>query len=51
MQDLVNRYRPDIFWSDGEYEASETYWKSKEFIAWLYNDRQALIFLNKNTYL
>jgi alpha-L-fucosidase len=26
-----------VIWSDGEWEADENYWKSKEFLAWLYN--------------
>ena len=39
IYDLVNTYRPEYIWSDGEWEAPDTYWKSKEFLAWLYNDR------------
>ncbi|WP_316766599.1 alpha-L-fucosidase [Pedobacter frigiditerrae] len=38
MKDLVNTYKPDVFWTDGEWEASAETWKSKEFLAWLYND-------------
>lgn len=38
MKDLVMRYQPDIFWPDGEWDHSDTTWKSREFIAWLYNE-------------
>lgn len=37
MVELVNKYKPHYIWSDGEWEASDTYWRSKDFIAWLYN--------------
>lgn len=39
IKDLVVRYKPDIVWSDGDWEAPCSYWNCKEFIAWLYNDR------------
>ena len=38
MKDLVNRYQPDIFWPDGEWSQSDTTWRSKEFISWLFNE-------------
>lgn len=38
MKDLVNRYHPDIFWTDGEWDFLSEQWKSTEFLAWLYNE-------------
>jgi alpha-L-fucosidase len=38
MVELINKYEPQVLWSDGEWEAPYEYWKSTEFIAWLYDD-------------
>ena len=38
MKDLVNRYKPDIVWPDGEWDHPSEKWKSVEFLAWLYNE-------------
>lgn len=38
MKDLVMRYKPDIFWTDGEWDYPSEKWKSTEFLAWLYNE-------------
>ena len=38
MKDLINSYQPDVFWTDGDWDASAETWKSQEFIAWLYNE-------------
>jgi alpha-L-fucosidase len=50
LYDLVERYEPDLIWSDGAWEANSTYWNATDFLTWLvhnssvrdhvvYNDR------------
>jgi alpha-L-fucosidase len=39
LRELVNRYRPAVIFSDaGEWDEDEAFWKTKEFLAWLYNN-------------
>jgi len=38
MKDLINTYQPDVFWTDGDWEDSDTLFQSREFLAWLYNE-------------
>lgn len=41
LKDLVQRYKPDIVWPDGEWDRPSADWKSTEFLAWLYNESNA----------
>jgi len=34
LYDLVQKYEPEIIWSDGDWDASSDYWKSREFLDW-----------------
>jgi alpha-L-fucosidase len=38
MKELVTRYKPDIFWTDGEWDYTSDILKSTSFLQWLYND-------------
>ncbi|XP_035733443.1 alpha-L-fucosidase-like [Vespa mandarinia] len=38
MHELIEMFEPEVIWSDGDWEATDSYWKSKEFLSWLYND-------------
>lgn len=35
---LINTYQPDVFWTDGDWDASAETWKSQELLAWMYNE-------------
>ena len=38
LRDLVVRYRPEIVWTDGEWDYPWQVWRGPEFLAWLYNE-------------
>lgn len=38
FKDLVTKYKPAVIFSDGEWELSDTAWRSAELLSWLYNE-------------
>jgi alpha-L-fucosidase len=39
LKELVENYKPSLIFADGgEWDGTEDYWKTKEFLSWLYND-------------
>jgi alpha-L-fucosidase len=38
MKELVNNYKPEIIFSDGEWDYDSKTLKSEQFLAWLYNE-------------
>ena len=43
MKELVNTYKPEIIFSDGEWDWDSKTLKSEEFLAWLYKDRKSVV--------
>jgi len=37
LRELVNLYKPSIIFADGAWDYDESYWKSTDFLSWLYS--------------
>ncbi len=53
MQEVIEKYSPQVLWSDGDWEAPPEYFGSEDFLAWLYNDspgdnKKLTIVIHKN---
>jgi alpha-L-fucosidase len=38
MKELVTSYKPDVFWTDGEWDYTSGVLKSTDFLQWLFNE-------------
>lgn len=37
-KELIEKYKPAVFWTDGDWDDSDTTWHSTEFLSWVYNE-------------
>ena len=48
LRDAIEKYDPWVVWGDGEWDAPSSLWKSRELLAWLYNESKVRDFVVPN---
>lgn len=48
LKELVQKYEPHILWCDGDWEQTAAYWRTEEFLGWLYNESPVAEFICAN---
>lgn len=38
MKEIIERYKPDIFWTDGDWQHTQETWKTESFLDWLFEE-------------
>lgn len=38
IKELVETYKPSLLWADGQWDKTSKIWRSRELLAWLYNE-------------
>ncbi len=38
LKDLVTQYKPELIYTDGEWDYPSSMWQSEKFLSWLYNE-------------